>query len=72
MRRGKGTVVARYKVMTSKGKRPPFSEVVLSIHEQLDDLDHDLKNALIVAPKGATFRQVGMALRRISRKEGSR
>lgn len=65
MRRGSGTVVATYKVMTSKGKRPPFSEVMQSIHEQMDDLGHDLTDVLIVAPKGATFRQVGMALRRI-------
>lgn len=64
-RRGRGEVVATYKVITSKGKRPPFAEVVQSVHKQLDDLGHDLRNAVIVAPNGATFRQVGMALRRI-------
>jgi hypothetical protein len=59
---------AEFKVMTTKlrknQKRAAFQDVIESLSEQMAELG-DLDNALLIAPKGATHRQVALALRRI-------
>ena len=69
MRRNKAVVAARFKVSFAadyrQKKRPKFEDVVREIWEQLDDLGHNLNNAMLVAPEGATPRQVSLALNEI-------
>jgi len=73
MRKNKAVVAARFKVSFDKDyrqkKRPKFEDVVCEIWEQLDDLGHDLRNAMLVAPEGATPRQVTRALNEIEFKK---
>jgi hypothetical protein len=71
----KGKVMARFSISVDRNykhmKRPPFDEVVRSMWEQLDDLGHDLDNALLVAPRGASFRQCLLALNEVKRQQKS-
>lgn len=60
-----------YKVMACEKlrrnqKRARFDDVLESIGAQIDDLGGDLENALIIAPKNATHRQVQMAIARLT------
>jgi hypothetical protein len=49
-------------------KRARFSDVVESVQGQLNELGNNLTNALIVGPKGATERQVLLALKQGQKK----
>ena len=64
-----------FRIMERKRKkgqrRAPFSEVVENVWAQMDDLGHNLDNALLFAPKNATARQVLLALK-VIRKESRR
>jgi hypothetical protein len=59
----------KFKIVLSKNwkrmKRAKFQDVVDSIWEQMDDLSHDLSDAILVAPRRASARQVLLALKRI-------
>jgi hypothetical protein len=59
----KATVVANYKVLFHKGRKPSDFVVRASIVSQVSELDGDLDNALIVAPVGANEKQVQAAIK---------
>jgi hypothetical protein len=71
MKRRKKEVLARFSISVDRNyrnlKRPKFSDVVRELWGQLDDLGHDLDNALLVAPRGASFRQCLLALNEIKK-----
>lgn len=65
VRESMGTFQISCAKLRKNQKRAKFDDVVREIWGQMDDLGHDLDNAILIGPKGATHRQVLLALKKI-------